>query len=288
MEPNFSIVTVLYHSNAVLFDMIRSVAPGVEIILVDNGDTPPDLSRLPSGIKYLRMDKNIGFGRACNYGAKEALGEFVLFLNPDVILRSGFFEALGAAIKLYSECSAFCAATYMYGELFFPAMSWIECQLSGERLTKVPSADFFGDCCVRVANGGAFAIRRSLFLEMGGFDQNIFLYFEDDDFSWRLIQRGQSVILVSGAKVDHVLGTSTPPSRKLEFLRGYGKESSIVYLRKKYNLPDRPARSTMKILRKILLYALTFNTWRLSHQIGRLLARVSWGHRLERQSPDRS
>lgn len=290
MEPTFSIVTVLYQSNAVIFDMLKSVAPGIEIILVDNGNIPPDLSRHPVEIKYLRMDKNVGFGRACNYGAKEALGEFILFLNPDAVLRNGFFDALGAAIQTYSDCSAFCAATYTLGELLFPTTTWMERQLSGEHLVKIGTSDLSGDCCVRVAHGGAFAVRRSLFLEMGGFDPNIFLYFEDDDFSWRLLQRHQPIILVSGAKVDHVLGTSTAPSLKLEFLRGYGKESSTVYLRQKYNLPDKPVRAVMKILKRIVLSTLSLNTRRFSHQAGRLAARVNWIRRHERQAqrPSRS
>lgn len=275
MKLDISIVTVLYRSNAVLPAMIESIIPGVEIILVDNGDAPPDLSRLPSSVQYFKMGRNIGFGRACNYGAKKAHGEFILFLNPDAILRSGFFEALGSAIESYSACSVFCAATYVRGELFFPTATWIERQLNDERSAKIPNADFSGDCCVRVANGGAFAIRRSLFLEIGGFDPNIFLYFEDDDLSWRLLQRGQSIILVSGARVDHNLGTSTPPSRKLEFLRGYGKERATIYLKQKYGFHDQPIRSTLKISLKIILHLVTLKKERLYHQIGRLVARVN-------------
>lgn len=270
----FSIVTVLYNSDSVVFDMLESIPPGIEIILVDNGDTPPDLSRLPGGVKYLKSKGNIGFGRACNDGAREARGEFILFLNPDAIVCEGFFEALSTAIATYGDCSVFCATTYAHGEICFPAMTWIERQLKGECSANIPGADLFGDCCVRVTNGGAFAIRRSLFLEMGGFDRNIFLYFEDDDFSWRLIQAGQPIIQVADARVDHALGTSTPPSCTLEFLRGYGKESATLYLRRKYRLPGSPLGETLKIFQKIVIFALSCNRRRLYHQFGRLKARL--------------
>ncbi|WP_370677659.1 glycosyltransferase family 2 protein [Pleomorphomonas sp. PLEO] len=270
----FSVVTVLYNSNAVVFDMLSSIPPGIEIILVDNGNDSPDLSKLPSGAKYFKSGKNIGFGQACNFGAEAATGDFILFLNPDAILMGGFFDALRIAVNNYADCSAFCAATYVQSRLHFQNITWIECKLKGERPAMILDTNFSGDCCVRFANGGAFAIRRSLFLEMGGFDPNIFLYFEDDDLSWRLLQSGQPIILVSDAKVEHVLGKSTPPSRFVEFLRGYGKESSIAYLSCKYGLQDRANFVLLKIIKKIIISSLSFNMRRLYHQLGRLKARI--------------
>lgn len=271
---SFSVVTVLYNSNSVIFDMLRSIPPETEIILIDNGDEQLEQSLLTTRTKYLKSVRNIGFGRACNDGAREATGDFLLFLNPDVILRPDFFEELTRAIQTHTDCGVFCAATYVQGDLYFSPMTWIESQLKGERLTVAKSQNLWGDCCVRFANGGAFAIRRSLFAKLGGFDPNIFLYLEDDDLSWRLIQRGEPIILVAAAKVDHNLGTSTCPSCATEFLRGYGKESSIIYLRGKYQLPDRPIRMTAKILKRMALYGLAINLRRFFHQAGRALARI--------------
>lgn len=254
--------------------MLRSIPPETEVILIDNGGEKIHPEQLPPRAKYLKSAKNIGFGRACNDGAQEATGDFLLFLNPDVILRPDFFEELTRAVQTHTDCGVFCAATYVQGELYFSPMTWIENQLKGERLAMAKSEDLWGDCCVRFANGGAFAIRRSLFTRIGGFDPNIFLYLEDDDLSWRLLQNGEPIILVSGARVEHSLGTSTRPSCATEFLRGYGKESSIIYLRGKYQLPDSPTRETSRIFKRMFLYGISLNFRRLFHQAGRAKARI--------------
>lgn len=278
---SFSVITVLYGSDAVLPAMLVSLAESAaaagaapELLLVDNGPTALDPALLPDGAVYRRPGRNLGFGRACNLAAGMAHGDFLLFLNPDARLRPGFFSALALAIAAYPQTAVFCAATWSGPRLYAQTLSWIECALNRLKPAKIPAGTLWGDCSMRFANGGAFAIRRSVFERIGGFDESIFLYLEDDDLSWRLINAGEPIVQVFDAAVDHVLGHSTAPSNRLMELRGNGKERAEIYLRRKYGIAENAALALARILAAIALHAITFNRRRLCGQIGRLKARL--------------
>ncbi len=87
-----SVVIVTYNSEACVGACIDSLAaslPDAEILVVDNAST--DASRAAAarhGATVVELPENVGFGRACNVGARRATREHVLFLNPDVTIRA--------------------------------------------------------------------------------------------------------------------------------------------------------------------------------------------------------
>ncbi|HVY13454.1 MAG TPA: glycosyltransferase, partial [Alphaproteobacteria bacterium] len=103
MQSAISIITVTYYTGPVLFDMIASALAqeGVaELVLVNNGNPLPIYRRLEEmaendpRLKLISGQGNVGFATACNLGAKAAMGDYYLFLNPDCILPEGIAPKL--------------------------------------------------------------------------------------------------------------------------------------------------------------------------------------------------
>ncbi|WP_084640053.1 glycosyltransferase family 2 protein [Kaistia adipata] len=271
MSRSISAVTVTYNSAGIVREALACLPDGPEIICVDNASTD-DLGSVLQGLPVRRIDngRNLGFGCACNIGAAAASGEFILFINPDVRVTPRSIDALLEAVERYPDCNVFSPRTTTpKGRL------WFRDQTEVDRLSGTPPPmrvrEIAGDCCVRFVDGGIFLIRRSLFLEMGGFDEGIFLYFEDDDLSHRLRQRNEQMILVSDAHAIHDVGNSVERSALARIHRHRAKAQSEVYLRRKYKIPFKPGRAFVQSLAKASFYCLTLNRDRLLNTLGRLL-----------------
>ena len=271
MNRSISVVTVTHNSAHTVRGALARLPSGLEIVCVDNASTD-DLSGALLGLVVHRIDNpvNLGFGHACNIGAAAASGEYLLFINPDVRLGTDAVDALMQAAERYPNCSVFVPRTNTVdGRLWLREQSEID-RLSGVSLpTRVRQV--WGDCCVRFVNGGVFMIKRKLFLDAGGFDEDIFLYFEDDDLSHRLLQRDEPMILVSGAHAVHDIGTSVAQSTRSRIFRYRSKMRSEIHLRRKYGIAYNPFVDILRYSTKIGFYCLTLNRNRLINSVGRLI-----------------
>ncbi|BAV49212.1 glycosyl transferase [Mesorhizobium sp. 113-1-2] len=271
MNTSITAITVTHNSAHTVRGALARLPAGVEIVCVDNASTD-DLSAALSGFAVHRIDNavNLGFGHACNIGAAAASGEYLLFINPDVRLETDAVDALMQAAERYPNCGVFVPRTNTVdGRLWFREQSEID-RLSGVSLpTRIRQV--WGDCCVRFVNGGVFMIKRTLFLDTGGFDEDIFLYFEDDDLSHRLLQRDEPMILVSGAHAVHDIGTSVAQSTRSRIFRYRSKMRSEIHLRKKYGIAYSPSVDILRYSTKIGFYCLTLNRNRLINSLGRLI-----------------
>jgi N-acetylglucosaminyl-diphospho-decaprenol L-rhamnosyltransferase len=271
MNMPISVVTVTHNSAHTVRSALTRLPPGLEIVCVDNASTD-DLSAALRGLVVHRIGnaENLGFGRACNIGAAAASGEYLLFINPDVRLATDAVEVLLEAAERYPECSVFVPRTSTVdGRLWLREESEVE-RLSGVQLP-ARIREVWGDCCVRFVNGGVFMIKRALFLDLGGFDEDIFLYFEDDDLSHRLLQRSEPMILVSEAHAIHDVGTSVAQSTRSRILRYRSKMRSEIHLRRKYGITYHPFLGILRYSTKICFYCLIFRRDRLVNSLGRLI-----------------
>ena len=85
--------------------------------------------------------------------------------------------------------------------------------------------------------GSAYFIRREAFDAIGGFDENIFLFYEDDDFCRRLKDAGWARALVSEARCEHAVGKSSPVTFDLVYAKNWHIAWSECYARRKHGLP---------------------------------------------------
>ena len=266
-----TVVTVAYNSMAVLPEMVASLPEGLPVVIVDNSPmADPALNALAErhGARLVRNEVNRGFGAGCNRGAAEAKTPFLMFLNPDATVEEGCFEALLAAEAAYPEASG-----------FNPRMLDGKGSVSFKRRSNLlPEQPRLGappesDRQVPVLSGAAVFVAKGVFDAVGGFDEDIFLYYEDDDLSLRLREHGP-LMHIPGAVVRHNDGHSTERSPETARFKAYHLARSRVFAQVKHGVP-RPKASV--IWRSILqlVSPLMFNRRKRAKYLGYLAGAFS-------------
>lgn len=210
---------------------------GVKVLVVDNAsrDGSAALAERRS-CTVLPLARNEGYGRAANAGARATDTEFVLVMNPDIVLDPGAIVALVAAAERYPDAGMLAPRIVEPdGRFFFQPRSLLSPYLQnpGGRLV-LPE----GDCCAPFLSGACFLVRRELFLRLGGFDERIFLFYEDDDLCRRFADAGYALVHVHGAVARHARGASSAPRPGRIFRARWHQAWSRAYVSRKYGLPS--------------------------------------------------
>jgi len=226
-----TVISVTYNSSQIVRQLIDSIPASVNVILVDNGSS--DVEQLNTladeRIKVVLNEQNVGFGVACNIGAKHAQTEYLFFVNPDAHLSEPTIRALLKASLTYPNAAAFNPAIQDdKGRAYFKRSS-----------TLLPRDQFMprgwpeADRQVNVLSGAAIFIKRCTFDAVGGFDPNIFLYHEDDDISLRLRKLGP-LMFVRDAVLTHIGGAGSVRSPRVAALKAWHMGRSRVYTLRKH------------------------------------------------------
>ena len=230
-----SVIMVSYMTGPALMEAITAVLADRdihELIVVDNGNTESARARLSqltakrNRVRFLQGHGNIGFARACNYGANLATGHYLYFLNPDAIVSKGAARKLanagdglmepwitggllrdekgreqrGARRRALTPLSALVS--------FVPVLEIIPGLHSIHRETDpLPSQPIQ----METVSGASLMTDRPSFELMGGFDERFFLHVEDIEICRRARQMGGQVGFVPGATVMHYGSTSNVP-----------------------------------------------------------------------------
>lgn len=182
------------------------------MVLVDNGssDDSVELARraLPE-VKVVALGENLGFGRAINRAVAEAPGDPVILLNNDAVPEPRFVEALLDGLGAGVDSVAGVLLQERAPELIDSAGIVADRTLMGfDYLHGEPAAAAEGAADPLGPTGGAALYRREAFEAVGGFDERIFLYYEDLDLALRLVARGGCCRLAPGARALHAYSAS--------------------------------------------------------------------------------
>jgi GT2 family glycosyltransferase len=182
------------------------------VIVVDNGGDV----EAREGVTLVTPSENLGFAGGCNFGARRANGDALVFLNPDTVVAPGALAELvrpledstigivSARLRLLDQPELLNSAG---NEVHVTGISW-----AGRYGEPAESVTELRD--VAFPTGAAMAIRRDLFEELGGFTEELFMYQEDLELGWRVRLRGLRVVVNPAADVYH----------EYEFGRNPGKE----------------------------------------------------------------
>lgn len=247
-----SVVTVSYWSGDPLRHMLGSLPPGTKTVIVNNA--PEDALECldgfdsPGPVTLINNAENTGFGAACNRGAQQVDSEFILFLNPDAVLTPGSMEALEEAADSFPNAVAFNPAmTDARGRPLFKRGSVLL-----PRRARRPRGGPSETTTVPVLNGAALFVRKSAFDAVGGFDERIFLYHEDDDLSLRLAEEVGDLMFVRQAQVTHQGGHSTARTPETAAFKAYHMGQSRVYAACKHRVPLARSRALLSALLQML------------------------------------
>ena len=265
-----SVILVAYNSGAVIGRAVASIPEACEVVIVDNASPEGTgfVAGLSRPVTLVPMERNFGFGTACNAGARAAKGAVLLFLNPDAALAPGALDLLLEAGQRYGAALLMPSILGDTGRLMRKEGSILEPVARGRRLAPEEIA---GDYCTRFVHGAAFLVERAVFLDrLGGFDPRIFLYHEDDDLALRALAQKLPIIVVTQARVVHQGGKSSTPGWRQTFAINRFKKHSELYLRRKYRSEVPFALDALRLAGGCLLALATLNVHRLAIRAGKL------------------
>lgn len=255
-------IIVTYNSQAVIQPCLAALkAEGVGRLVVDNASQDDTVSLAQqAGAVVVEAGANLGFGTANNLGVQQTTTDWVLFINPDAVVQPGsiarFIEAIGA----YPEAGIFGPQILEAdGRYFFQPRSFLATFLKSRVSGKIVPE---GNCCVAALSGACMLMRRDLFLALGGFDPEIFLFYEDDDLCRKVADHGLPILYVHEAVVSHLRGQSSTANLKSMFLMRACQAWSRAYVAQKYGLPHHALPGLLVNGAKYLVAALSFNAKR--------------------------
>jgi N-acetylglucosaminyl-diphospho-decaprenol L-rhamnosyltransferase len=227
-------VFVTYNSAAVIGGALRSLPKDCKAVVVDNASQDDSVKLAQElGALVVSRQNNAGFGVGCNDGILAASTPYVLLLNPDAKLRPGSLETLLLAAERHPDAWMFVPTTYREDGSRFEKWQTSICDI-GFKQYQTDDATVRG---ISFASGAAVLLRRDKIIKLGGFDPDIFLFFEDDDLSRRVLNAGGITLHVINAEVDHAGGTSSPPSPAMTEMKHWHMAWSERYVRIKHGMP---------------------------------------------------
>lgn len=203
--PVFSIIILNWNGAKWLAPCLKSVLEqtfgNYEIILADNGSTDKSVRVALDVTRTVRLatfSRNLGYTGANNLAAKMARGTWLIFLNNDTRLSPDFLELLHESASRNPSAHLLVPTIKDYeggtaGEFRFGL------DILGYPVQLASGEPFWGHGC-------ALTVRRDVFISLGGFDDDYFIFYEEADFCWRAQVTGHNVVGAPEAIVHHFGG----------------------------------------------------------------------------------
>lgn len=234
-DPLISIIIVNYKVPEYLTNALRSLREvdlytSAEIIIIDNASNDNSkeiiINSFPE-VTWIALKNNIGFGKACNVGAQNARGKYLLFLNPDTLVSKNILNVFVDFLeerpeigivgpKIIDQDGTF----QMYCRRSFPKPLYSFVYLFGLSKLVPKNNKIFGrynltylspdeSCEVDAISGSCMFMRNSLFKKIGGFDKAFFMFGEDLDLCAQCKEAGFKVWYIADTQIIHFKGKSS-------------------------------------------------------------------------------
>ena len=262
-SQNLSVIIVSYKSDHVIHKCINSIDPQIEIVVVENSNNINFKNEIENKYKNTRCvlsNENIGMGAGNNLGIKNIENDFALILNPDVILEKDTIKELINASK---KIDSFGIISPISNNLKFPNY-----KLKQDGHDKF---DLINPFKVKSVDGYAMLLNLKELKQIKNFyffDENFFLYLENDDLCQRIQNNKKEIYIIPKAKIDHLGGKAVNPKYEyeVELTRNWHWMWSKFYFNKKHygylNATFKILTSLMSAKIKILFYLVTFNRYK--------------------------
>jgi GT2 family glycosyltransferase/glycosyltransferase involved in cell wall biosynthesis len=221
-DPLVSIIIPVYNQFAYTFNCLESLSVNLssdlayEIIIVNDAssdETLEQLATLVKGIKVLTNAENSGFIRSCNYGASQAKGQYLYFLNNDTRILENCLESLVKLIINNPQVGAV-GSKLIYangkqqeagGIIWNSADGW-----NYGRLDSPEEPEYNYVRPVDYCSGASLLVPTDLFKQLGGFSQDFIpAYYEDTDLCFAIRELGYQVLYQPQSNVIHYEGITS-------------------------------------------------------------------------------
>lgn len=275
-----SIIIVNYNTGKLILNLLASIRKYVsdityEIIVVDNNSSE-NISELlmpyQNEVRCILLPENVGFGRANNKALEYAIGRYIFFLNPDTLLLNNAVKILSDFMDNNPEVGV-CGGN-LYDEKMcpihsfmpiLPSPSWDLNTLLGEQLFRLRYGKNvqhnFTKHPIQVGyiTGADMMVRREVLDQVGAFDPDFFMYFEETELTYRIVKAGWKVYAVPDSKIIHLEGQSFETSDRRQQMVSTSKK--IYYQKTSTMFAYYVAKVlfTMAALIRMGVFALTGN-----------------------------
>lgn len=264
-----SIIILNWNTRDLLADCLDSVAQtcgdlDLETIVVDNASSDGSQDMVRQRFPHVRLianSENVGFARGNNQGIAMSRGRYALLLNSDALLLDHSLPAMLELAEaepragivgahLLNSDHSFQASHTPFPTLWreFLILSGVGRKLHGPWYPSRGPQEGKGPQVADYVEGACLLVRRQAFEEVGGLDENYFMYAEEVDWCYAMREKGWQVWYQPSAKVIHLGGGSSKnrkPQREADLYR-----SRVRFFRKHYG--DRAAQ-----LLKLQIYGFT-------------------------------
>jgi len=233
VHPDIDVVIVTWQGRALLgscLEHLRRQTVPHRVIVADNASTDGTADFLRAEypeVQIVELSENLGFGAGNNRGVAAGAAPFVVLINNDVDVEADFLELVVQPLRADAQVGAVAALTTRPGtdvvDQFGIELDIGLCAYSrgtGQDPDRLAVGPLAAPC------GAAVAYRRTAYDQVGGFDEQLFAYFEDLDLGLRLLEAGWRFAEAPGARGVHLgsatAGVGSPWQRSLgSFGRGY-------------------------------------------------------------------
>ena len=254
---NITFIIVSFKSEKIIDDCLKSLPKNSKIIVIENSNNynlKKSLELKYDNIEVL-ISENNGMGASNNLGILKSETKFAYVLNPDVKFKKDTFENLiAAAIKI----TDFAILTPINSDIKFPNFKILKQNKNiNDSIISVDSIDGF-----------SMLINKEKFINQKFFDENIFLYLENDDLCRRVKKNGQKIFVIKNSIIDHKGSSSSSIKNdpEFEYLRNWHWMWSKYYYNKKHHgiliALIKIFFNLVSAIFKYVFYSLTLNNYK--------------------------
>ena len=243
-----SVVIVSYNVRtfvAQCLDSVRKASEGidgVEVFVVDNASADDTVSYIGSHypwVKLIANDDNLGFSRANNIAIRQAEGEYVLLLNPDTIVAEPTLRACVSFMDAHPQAGGLGVRMHNADGTLAPESRraipspWVSClkMLGFTKRYYMSHLSWDEPGRIEVVSGAFFMLRRQALDQVGLLDEDFFMYGEDIDLSYRLLEGGWEN-WYHPSDIVHFKGESTQKS-SFRYVHVF-YQAMLIFFRKHY------------------------------------------------------
>jgi len=232
-RQNLSIVIVTLRSEEVIYNCLNSIDQNIPVIIVEHSNDHLFKDKLELKYKNVRCilsKSNLGMGTGNNIGIKETKTDYVLILNPDATLEKDCLEQIFLSSKQLSDFTILAPKEKNY--INYGRLDKYLNSISLDKKLNYQEDPFKVD----FVDGFAMLINKKNLKDDIYFDENIFMYLENNDLCKRVIDKGENIFVIPKAKVNHLAAQTVDAKFKyeVELSRNWHWIWSKFYFNKKH------------------------------------------------------